>query len=268
MARMRRSRRLAYCCLLLACSCASELVASQPDAQLAFDGNSKNGLVVLGVTPRTGVVITGGECDQYGWARSYFPTRQHFWSAEGYIVATVTPTQAKEAYAVVAVRPERFTSLADEKPFTYATVLWPRFLFDRGGDLVGAASMLALGPASLLGAGLILATAASSANGDLIVWGDEDKGEFAYSPPGGDDLPTFTAAPGEAAYVGALRVEASIRDGSRRPPKNIAVTPIRSPDDLASAAQFMAAHYPNVRVPLTYRPIQMVTRAEPSDDEL
>lgn len=247
-------RFLALLCMSLTCSCGGELRVSRLDAQLAFDRSDQDGLIVLQVTPRTGVIITGGECDQHGWARSASPTRQHFWSADGYVVARATPTRNKEAYAVVAVRPERFTSWADDKPFTYATVRWTRFIVDRARVNIFAVP-------------LAFVAAVSATQGEPIVWGDEDKGHYAYSPPGGDDLPTFIAAAGEVTHVGGLRVEASRREGSRKPPKDIAVTPIRSSDDVATAAEFMAAHYPNVHVPVTYHPLQMVTRAEPSDDE-
>jgi hypothetical protein len=238
--------------LLLACSCGPILTASRPNGGLVFDSNDNDALVVLYVTPRTGVIIVGGGCDEHGWSKNHFTTRQHFWSADGYIVVKATPTQGKEAYAVVAVRPERFTRFEDEKPYTYATVLWGRFLFDPG-----TFSLLALG---------VIGGVVSGAQGGPIDWGEEDKGQFAYSPGAGADLPTFTAAPGQVGYVGALRVEASQRNGAKAPPKNIAITPICSPEDVAAAAQFVAARYPNVHVPVTYRPLQLATRDEAGND--
>jgi hypothetical protein len=60
--------------------------------------------------------------------------------------------------------------------------------------------------------------------------------------------------------VGRLRVEASQRAGAKDPPKKIAITPTSTPDNLDAVTKFMATHYPNVHVPVTYRPFQMVAR--------
>jgi hypothetical protein len=71
---------------------------------------------------------------------------------------------------------------------------------------------------------------------------------------------------GEVSYVGALRVEASQRAGAKEPSKSIPITPLRSAADVPAAAQFIAASHPNVRVPVTYRPLQMVPRDEGADN--
>lgn len=238
--------------LLLVLSCVPILNVTRPEAGLSLGSTDRDALIVLHVTPHTGVIVAGGECDTYSWAKNNFVKRQSFWSGDGYILMKANPTQGKEAYAVVAVRPERFTSLAEEKPFMFATVMWRRILFDRGTFLPGPS--------------LLLSGLAADAQGGAIVWGEEDKGQFAYSPGPGMDMPTFTATAGSVTYVGALRVDASMREGAHGPPKSIAVTPLRSADDLPAVAKFMATHHPNVHVPFTYRPLQMVARDEATDN--
>ncbi len=212
------------------------------------------GIVVLGVTRRTGVILVGGEADQDGWRKNNFTNRKHLWSAEDYVVFKATPTQDNEAYAVVAVRPERFTAFADEKPFTYATVMWHK-------SHIGQTELL--GPTIAFG---IVGLVAATALGAPIDWGPDDKGSYAYSPRENVDLPTFKSVAGEVAYVGSLRVEASQRAGAKAPPKKIPITPTSTPNDLDAVAKFMATHYPNVHVPVTYRPLQMVPRDELGDN--
>jgi hypothetical protein len=245
---------LAIAVLSLASGCAGHfLQLSVPTDLIAFERTDNEGMVILGVTKRTGVIVMGGESDGYGWRKNIFVDREHFWSAEDYIVFKATPTQDTEAYAVVAVRPERFTAFADEKPFTYATVMWHK-------SYIGHPVFVPMG------FGLIVAAVVGAAQGSSIDWGPDDKGSYAYSPRENVDLPTFKSVAGEVAYVGSLRVEASQRAGAKDPPKKIAITPTSTPNDLDAVGKFVATHFPNVHVPVTYRPFQMVPRDELGDN--
>ena len=251
---VQRSLALTITALSFAGGCTGHtLKLSALAATTVFQRMDNEGIVVLGVTRRTGVIVVGGEADQDGWRKNNFADRKHFWSAEDYVVFKATPTQDNEAYAVVAVRPERFTAFADEKPFTYATVMWHKSTIGQNP------------PFAAMSFGIVGAVAAA-AQGTPIDWGSDDKGLHAYSPRENVDLPTFKSVAGEVTYVGSIRVEASQREGAKAPPKRIAITPTSTPDDLDDVAKFMATHYPNVQVPVTYRPLRMVPRDELGDN--
>ena len=129
---------------LLASGCAGHFLNLSPLTEpTALQNTDNEGIVVLGVTRRTGVIVVGGETDGYGWRKNNFADRKHFCSTDDYVVFKATQTQDNEAYAVVAVRPERFTAFADEKPFTYATVMWHK-------SYIGTQCLYRLGSGSLL----------------------------------------------------------------------------------------------------------------------
>ena len=94
----------------------------------------------------------------------------------------------------------------------------------------------------------------------------DERGRTVYSPRERVDLPVFKAFAGEVAYIGGLRIDASRRPGSAEAPSRIAITPILSAEDAEGAAGFLATHYPNVNIDVTFQPFQMVRRDELGDN--
>jgi len=76
------------------------LQLSVPTDLAAFQRTDNEGMVILGATQRTGVIVVGGEVDGYGWRKNNFADRKHFWSAEDFVVFKATPTQDNEATTV------------------------------------------------------------------------------------------------------------------------------------------------------------------------
>ncbi len=164
------------------------------------------------------------------------------------MVARVTPTEDDEAYGIVQIRPERFTSRAEEPAFTYATALWSPVT--NNGTMV----MFGLG-------GYLAEEAAKSA----FETGKTVTASPAYTPKGEAHLPVFQAIAGQVTYVGAIRIDASKDPESDDPPDKIGVTRITLPDDAEVVARFMARHYPNVHARVTTRLLQMMRWNEYTD---
>jgi hypothetical protein len=113
---------LAIAILSLASGCAGHIRELSPDKP--FDADDKDAIIVLKVTPRAWVVLVWGNFDRYGWRPKGVLNRRQLWSGGGFVVAKVTPTRQNEGYAIVEIRPERYSSRAEEAAFTYATALW------------------------------------------------------------------------------------------------------------------------------------------------
>jgi hypothetical protein len=220
---LQRLVSFAIAILSLASGCAGHILELSPDKP--FDADDKDAIVVLRVTPKAWVVLVRGKYDRYGWWPKGFTNIRQFWSGDGFVVAKVTPTKENEGYAVVEIRPERYSSRAKEAAFTYATALWsPRFQADN--------PMLMECP--------------------------------VYAPLGEAHLPVFKAVAGQITYVGAIRIDASKDPESDDPPKKIGITPVTSPDDEETLideeniARFITKQYPKVRARVTTRVLKMM----------
>ena len=227
-------RSLAVAVLLLACGCGNHL--RELSADKAFNESCKDGIIVLRVTPGAWVQLARGRVDRDGWrARGVGVSGgRQFWPEHGYVVASVTPTDENEGFGIVQIRPEKFTNIAEEAPFTYATAMWPQLSPGPfGSPLLNAAAQAVAGP--------------------------------TYHPKANVRLPVFKAVAGQVTYVGAIRVDASKDPESSDPPEKIAITPIRSPADVAEVARFIAKHYPNVHAPIRTEAFRMMRRDEYTD---
>jgi hypothetical protein len=218
--------------LLLASGCAGHVRVLQCDKP--FDSDDKDAIVVLRVTPGAWVMLARGKFDRNGWRAKW--GHRKLWSENGFVVARVTPTEDDEAYGIVQIRPERFTSRAEEPAFTYATALWSPVT--NNGTIV----MFGL-------AGYLAEEGAKSA----FEKGKTVTASPAYTPKGEAHLPVFEAIAGEVTYVGAIRIDASKDPESDDPPEKIGV-----PNDAEAVARFMAKRYPNVHARLTTRTLQMM----------
>jgi hypothetical protein len=201
----------------------------------AFGETSDDGIIVLRVTPRAWVVLARGRVYPDGWRERGVSGRRRFWPEDGYVVAKVTPTDENEGFGIVQIRPEKFTSIADEAPHTYATAMWP--------------------PGSLTPEQPWFSEAGAA----------QAVPSPTYIPKANVRLPVFKAVAGQVTYVGAIRIDASKNPESDDPPKKIAVTPITSPDEAAAVARFMAKHHPNVHAPIRTAAFQMMRRDEYTD---
>jgi hypothetical protein len=206
-----------------------------------FDADDKDAIVVLRVTPKAWVVLVRGKFDRYGWRPKGFLNRREVWSADGFVVAKVTPTKQNEGYAIVEIRPERYSSRAEEAAFTYATALWsPKKNYWGTPVLVQVANQIVF---------------------ECPV----------YTPLGEAHLPVFKAVAGQVTYVGAIRIDASKDPESDDPPEQIGVTPVISPEDEEiledeeTVARFITKHYPNVRARVTTRVLKMMRMNEYTD---
>ena len=200
-ARMRVLQRLlllAIAILSLASGCAGHIRELSPDKP--FDADDKDAIVVLRVTPKAWVVLVRGKFDRYGWRSKGVLNRRQLWSGGGFVVAKVTPTEEDEGYAIVEIRPERYSNRDEEPAFTYATALW--------SPAKPAVVPLGLVPA--------LVSTAATALTEIP----------AYSPHGEAHLPVFSAVAGQVTYVGAIRIDASKDPESDDPPEKIGVTPV------------------------------------------
>jgi hypothetical protein len=224
----------------------------------SFAANDKDAIVLVRVTPAAAVIIESGEVDEHGFRGDNFAPRKQFGSQDGYAILKVPPTEGIDCYGIVAVRPEHFTPLAEERPFTFATVAWHKSIFKHPIVVFAAVLVPIVGA---IPAGVV---AASALETDFR--NPDEKGRFAYSPREGVDLPVFKAVAGEVTYIGGLRIDASRREGSTASPKRIAITPIVSPEDTDAAAGFMATHFPNIHMDVTFRPFQMAPRDELGDN--
>ena len=115
-------RLLAILWLVLVSGCAGHVRALSPDKP--FSSDDKDAIVVLRVTPGAWVMLVRGRFDRNGWREKGVLSQTKLWSEDGLVVAKVTPTKEGEAYGIVQIRPERFSSRAEEPAFTYATALW------------------------------------------------------------------------------------------------------------------------------------------------
>jgi hypothetical protein len=240
-ARMRVFQRLlplAIAILSLASGCAGHIRELSPDEP--FDADEKDAIVVLQVTPRAWVVLVRGKFDRYGWRSKGVLNSREVWSEDGFVVAKVTPTKKDEGYAIVEIRPERYSSRAEEPAFTYATALWSPKKNYRGPPV------------------LLLLQAAGEMLMECPV----------YTPLGEAHLPVFKAIAGQVTYVGAIRIDASKDPESDDPPEQIGITPVTSPEDEETledeetVARFITKHYPKVRARVKTRVLQMMRRNE------
>lgn len=229
---LQRPLSVAIAVLSLASGCAGHIRELSPDKP--FDADDKDAIVVLRVTPNAWVVLVRGRFDRYGWRAKGVLNRRQLWSEDGFVVARVTPTEEDEGYAIVEIRPERYSNRAQEPAFTYATALW-----------------------SQLSSGIFRPIEASALAQAL-------EGP-TYFPKGEARLPVFSAVAGQVTYVGAIRIDASKDPESDDPPEKIGVTPIQLPNDAEAVARFMAKHYPNVRARVTTRVRQMMRWNEYTD---
>lgn len=225
MGTLKRFLPQAVAILSLASGCAGpirELSSDKP-----FDADDKDAIVVLRVTPKAWVVLVRGKFDRYGWKAKGVLNRRPLWSENGFVTAEVTSTGKDEGYAIVEIRPERYSSRAQEPAFTYATALW-----------------------SQLSSGIFRPIEASPMARAL-------EGP-TYFPKGEARLPVFSAVAGQVTYVGAIRIDASKDPESDDPPEKIGVTPVPLPGDAEAVARFMAKHYPNVHATVSTRLLQMM----------
>lgn len=230
--------RVRWLVLLVAClgsGCSHFLDLS---ARTSFDERDDSAIIVVRVSPKTTVVLAKGIVEGDGWRTKRLPDATQFWAEDGFVVARVTPTADDEAYGIVMIRPESYTDSGDDPPATYQTVRWPK------GAGVMKFGPLAPGPVSQL----IL-------NGDTLA-------PQPYFPNTNLPLPTFKASAGKLAYVGAIRVDASVAHGSQEPPDKIALTPVSSPLDREEVIRYLTTHYPKVHGPVRTEPLQMLRRAE------
>jgi hypothetical protein len=225
-------RSIAIAVLLLACGCGNHL--RELSADKPFSETNDDGIIVLRVTPGAWVELARGRVRRDGWYERGVSNRRQFWPEDGYVVAKVTPTDENEGFGIVKIQPEKFTNIADEAPFTYATAMWPQ---------------VTLSPFMPVVPGLIAQALAGP----------------AYHPKANVRLPVFKAVAGKVTYVGAIRVDASKDLQSSDPPEKIAITPITSPADTVAVARFMAKHYPNVHAPIRTDAFQMMRRDEYTD---
>jgi hypothetical protein len=216
----------------LASGCAGHIRELSPDKP--FDADDKDAIVVLRVTPKAWVVLVRGRFDRYGWRAKGALNRMQLWSGGGFVVAKVTPTEEDEGYAIVEIRPERYSNRDEEPAFTYATALWSPT------------------KPTIVPLGLVPAVVSAAATSLTEI--------PAYSPHGEAHLPVFSAVAGRVTYVGAIRIDASKDPESDDPPEKIGVTPVPLPGnaDAEAAAGFMAKHYPNVHATISTRRLQMM----------
>jgi len=218
-------RLMAILCLVLASGCGGHI--QELSRESSFDEGGKTAIIVLRVTTRAWVVLVRGKFDRYGWKAKGVLNRRPLWSEDGFVAAEVTPTGEDEGYAIVEIRPERYSSRAQEPAFTYATALW-----------------------SQLSSGVFMPIEASAIARAL-------EGP-TYFPKGEAHLPVFSAVAGQVTYVGAIRIDASKDPESDDPPEKIGVTPVPLSGDAEAVARFMAKHYPNVHATVSTRLLQMM----------
>jgi hypothetical protein len=202
----------------------------------AFEDGDEDAIIVLRVVPRAWVTIAPGNYGRHGWISMSMGSQ--YWAEDGFVVAKVTPTDEMEdqAYAVTQVRPEHYTNMADEQPFTRETAMWTPVRYQ--GAMPGAVPAL---------------TAKAMAS----------VGECpAFSPKSGRDMPVFRAPAGRVTYVGTIRIDASKNMESGEVSERIGITPITSPGDEALVAKLMAKRYPGVRARIVRRPLRMMRRNE------
>ena len=170
------------------------------DRSQPFDASDQDAIVLVRVTPRAAVIIEGGEADEHGFRGDHFAPLKLFWSEDGYAILKVPPTVGADCYGIVAIRPDKFTSVANERPFTQETVRWRQSIVRR--PILLMAALLPI--VGTIPAGMI---AASTEVTDPR-YADKE-GRVAYSPRERVDLPVFKAVAGQVAYVGGLRIDAS-----------------------------------------------------------
>ena len=199
-----------------------------------FDSSDEDAIVVLRVVPQASVTIVRGTYDRDGWISKGMGFGSWFMAEEGFIVAQVTPTDEmdNDAFAVVQVRPERYTSRADEPAFTYTTARW---------SPVVKRTLLAAGIAA--GIGTV---------GDCLV----------YSPKGEAHMPVFRAAAGRVNYVGAIRIDASRGSRVERSAEGNRHHPDHGTGRCRFGCQFLAKRYPRVHARIAKRPLRMMRRNE------
>jgi hypothetical protein len=194
-----------------------------------FDQRNRSAIVVFRVSPKTYVLLSKGIVERDGWRAKLLKEAAEFWAEDGFVVARVKPTKEDEAYGIVRLRPEIYKDLADEPAPTYATARWSQG--GAWGNKQVMASFFAVG-------------------------------SQGYFPDTHVRLPAFTATAGQVTYVGAVRVDASVRRGSTEPPKKISVTPVTSPTDVSLVGQYLKKHYPNVVGEVVSEPFRMLRRNE------
>jgi hypothetical protein len=240
--------------LLLMYGCAPRL--HDVSQSQKFESSDQDAIILVRVTPKAALIVESGEADEYGFRGDHVAALKEYLSQDGYAILKVPPPHGADCYGIVAVRPDKYASRADERPFTYSTVMWHKSIVRRQVMIVALSPLPGLVPAAAIGA--------SAAAMDFR--GQDSQGRAAYSPRERVDLPIFRPMAGEVAYVGGLRIDATRRDGSVDAPKRIAITPMVSAEDAEAAAGFLATHYPNLRMEVTFRPFEMVPRDELGDN--
>ena len=235
---------LAVAALVLVSGCAGHIQYMTP--YIYFDEHDDDGLIVLRVSAKADVMLARGRINRDGWIEKGLSDRTQFHSEDGFVIASVSPTGAGEAYGVIAVRPDDFTDMAAEPAFTYSTALWGR---SSAGGIV------------LVGFGVVPALAVGTA----VAIAESLKSHPTYIPTVDIKLPTFTVVAGKVTCVGAIRIDASKDVDSDDPPEKIGITPITSPADTEAVARYLAKHYPKVRGKVTTNALQMTRRNEYTD---
>jgi hypothetical protein len=174
------------------------------------------------------VVLEKGHYDEDAWETNARSDRTQFWRDDGFIVASVALSGDEEAYAITRVRPGQCPGVAEAAASSHPVTVW------RAVDLDAIE-----GPPF----------------GALRNYGVNVAKSLADCPPyeatHGILLPTFEAVPGQATYLGAVRVDVLHTTSWQKVPRSVRITLLPASDDIEQAARFLAKTFPRVRTKLT-----------------
>jgi hypothetical protein len=213
---------------LLAClGCASPIAELSPSK--SFDHTDRRTVVVFRVEPPSWVVLEKGHYVDDAWKTNARSDRTQFWRDDGFIVADVARSREDEAYAVTQIRPGRCPEIADAVASPHPVTVWSAVDYDsffrrqEGGVLPVLES----------------AAIASVAKGVTEC--------PPYQATDAIRLPTFEAVPGQAVYLGTVKVDfPHMAVWQKEPWRSVRVTLLPASEDIEQAARLVADTFPRV----------------------